>query len=104
MKKTVYRRIMSLTVTLVILIGIVAALPVQAASAAGEMGSTEAEHVYTLFHRFYSNDLRAMSFSQQADWGQSVQVAMRADFTGIKLEQLTLYTYDSGKNHREENK
>jgi len=59
---------------------------------------TDVNRVRNLFERFFSNDVRVVRFDHTAEWGQTVRVAARVDLTGMDVEGLYFYSYDSAAN------
>ena len=50
------------------------------------------------FERFFSNDIRVVSFDHVGAFGQSVRAATRVDLTGMDVENLRFYSYDRAAN------
>jgi len=50
------------------------------------------------FERFFSNDLRVVSFDHAGAFGQTVRAAARVDLTGMDAENLRFYSFDRAAN------
>jgi len=51
-----------------------------------------------IFGRWFRNDVRVVHFDHPDEWGQTIRVAARVDFTGMSTGNLYFYSYDRGAN------
>ena len=61
-------------------------------------GNAAANAVQRLFSRYFSNNIRVVAQAYRGDWGQTVRIAAKVDLTGMDVNNLYFYSYNSATN------
>lgn len=67
-------------------------------NAHGRTTSDTAKARKTLFEKWFSNKFFVVSLDQKGSFGMTVEVAAKADFTGMDTKNLKFYSYDAATN------
>ena len=56
------------------------------------------DNTVSSFGKWFSNEIKAINFDQQSEWGQPVEVAAKIDLKGMDTDNLVFYSYNKANN------
>jgi len=62
------------------------------------VSGSNVDSIRVIFDRFYSNNVRVVHFDHSGAWGQTVRVAARVEFAGMRTNNLHFYSYNRETN------